>query len=68
MTKGIRKVMSKMGVSTIASYRGAQLFEAIGLDEALVERYFTGTSSRLGGAGLVHLAHDALERHRAAFR
>src|SRR6478735_7123463 len=50
--KGVLKVMSKMGISTIASYRGAQVFEAIGLSQPLVDKYFTGTTSRLGGIGL----------------
>ena len=67
MTKGIRKVMSKMGVSTIASYRGAQLFEAIGLSSSLVDAHFTGTPTRLGGIGLDELARDVLERHRTAY-
>jgi glutamate synthase (NADPH/NADH) large chain len=67
MTKGIRKVMSKMGVSTIASYRGAQLFEAIGVGAEVVDTYFTGTSSRLGGIELDDLASDMLERHAIAF-
>jgi glutamate synthase (NADPH) large chain len=67
MTKGIRKVMSKMGVSTIASYRGAQLVEAIGLDHAFVDRYFTGTPSRIGGATLTDLAAATLEWHDAAY-
>ncbi|HEY8080863.1 MAG TPA: glutamate synthase central domain-containing protein, partial [Acidimicrobiales bacterium] len=66
-TKGIRKVMSKMGVSTIASYRGAQLFEALGIARDVIDAYFTGTSSRLGGIGLQELAADMLERHAAAF-
>ncbi len=50
--KGVLKVMSKMGISTVASYTGAQVFEAIGLDRALIDEYFTGTSSRIGGVGL----------------
>ena len=50
--KGVLKVMSKMGISTVASYRGAQVFEAIGLSQELVDRYFTGTVSQLGGVGL----------------
>ncbi|RXL40070.1 hypothetical protein EO238_35170, partial [Citrobacter sp. AAK_AS5] len=50
--KGILKVMSKMGISTVASYTGAQIFEAIGLGAELVDEYFTGTVSRLGGIGL----------------
>ncbi len=64
--KGVLKVMSKMGVSTVASYTGAQIFEAIGLGEELVERYFTGTVSRLGGIGLEELAAEAAARHAMA--
>jgi glutamate synthase (NADPH/NADH) large chain len=65
--KGILKVMSKMGISTIASYTGAQVFEAVGLDGEVVDRYFAGTSSRLGGIGLDVLAEEVALRHRAAF-
>jgi glutamate synthase domain-containing protein 2/glutamate synthase domain-containing protein 1/glutamate synthase domain-containing protein 3 len=65
--KGLLKVMSKMGISTLSSYHGAQIFEAVGLDRELVDLHFTGTASRLGGAGLVELATEALERHRQAF-
>ncbi|WP_102508800.1 glutamate synthase large subunit [Sanguibacter massiliensis] len=65
--KGVLKVMSKMGISTIQSYRGAQTFEAVGLSQALVERYFTGTTSRLGGVGLDVLAEEVAARHRAAY-
>ena len=65
--KGLLKTMSKMGISTLRSYAGAQLFEAIGLDRDLVDRYFTGTSSRIQGAGLAEIAHETLQRHRAAF-
>ncbi len=61
--KGVLKVMSKMGVSTVASYTGAQIFEAIGLGEELVERYFTGTVSQLGGIGLDELASEVAARH-----
>ncbi|HEU0031103.1 MAG TPA: glutamate synthase large subunit [Kofleriaceae bacterium] len=64
---GLLKVMSKMGISTIQSYRGAQIFEAVGLDPALVERHFTGTPSRIGGVGLPELAHEALVRHARGF-
>ena len=64
---GILKVMSKMGISTVASYTGAQIFEAVGLGKALVEEYFTGTVSRLGGIGLDELAAEAAARHRQAF-
>ncbi len=64
--KGVLKVMSKMGVSTVASYTGAQIFEAIGLSQELVDEYFTGTVSRLGGIGLEELAAEVAARHRAA--
>ncbi|MCP3973721.1 MAG: glutamate synthase large subunit [bacterium] len=64
---GILKVMSKMGISTVASYTGAQIFEAIGLGEELVDRYFTGTVSRLGGIGLGIVAEEVAMRHRIAF-
>ncbi|UJP38927.1 glutamate synthase large subunit [Cellulomonas palmilytica] len=65
--KGVLKVMSKMGISTIASYRGAQVFEAIGLSQALVDRYFTGTTSRLGGIGLDVIAAEVAARHADAY-
>ncbi len=65
-SKGLLKVMSKMGISTVASYTGAQIFEAVGLGEALVEEYFCGTTSRLGGIGLDEVATEvALRHHRA---
>jgi glutamate synthase domain-containing protein 2/glutamate synthase domain-containing protein 1/glutamate synthase domain-containing protein 3 len=64
---GIRKVMSKMGISALSAYRGAQIFEAIGLDVDLVERYFTDTPSRLSGATLEDLASEVLRRHAVAF-
>ncbi len=65
---GLRKVMSKMGISTVASYHGAQIFEAIGLSRALVDRCFLGTASRIGGIGYAEVAADVLERHHEAFR
>jgi glutamate synthase (NADPH/NADH) large chain len=65
--KGVLKVMSKMGISTVASYTGAQVFEAIGLSEDLVERYFTGTTSKLGGVGLDVLAAEVAARHSRAW-
>jgi glutamate synthase (NADPH/NADH) large chain len=65
--KGVLKVMSKMGVSTVASYTGAQIFEAIGLAQDLVDTYFTGTTSRLGGVGLDVLAEEVRRRHRRAY-
>jgi len=68
INKGLLKVFSKMGISTLQSYRGAQVFEAIGLDKQLVDRYFTGTASRIGGVGLDVLAEEARRKHRYAFR
>ncbi len=65
--KGVVKVMSKMGVSTVASYTGAQIFEALGLSQELVDRYFTGTTSKLGGVGLDVIAEEVAQRHRAAY-
>ena len=65
--KGVLKVMSKMGISTVASYTGAQIFEAIGLGDELVEEYFTGTVSRLGGIGLDEVAEEARRRHARAY-
>jgi len=65
--KGVLKVMSKMGISTVASYHGAQVFEAIGLGEELVERYFTGTTSQLGGIGLDVIAEEVGRRHARAY-
>jgi len=67
LSKGVVKVISKMGISTIQSYCGAQVFEAIGLDRALIDRYFTGTPSRIGGAGLEVVAEEVARRHAAAF-
>ncbi len=65
-SKGILKVMSKMGISTVASYTGAQVFEAVGLGEDLVDEFFTGTTSRLGGIDLDDLAVEVHMRHRIA--
>ena len=65
--KGILKVMSKMGISTYQSYCGAQIFDAVGLDERFVERFFTGTASTIGGAGLAEVARETVERHRLAY-
>jgi glutamate synthase (NADPH) large chain len=65
--KGVLKVMSKMGVSTVASYTGAQIFEAIGLAQPLVDRYFTGTVSKLGGVDLGTVAEEVARRHRKAY-
>ena len=65
--KGLLKVISKMGISTVRSYCGAQVFEAVGLDPELIERHFTGTRSRVGGVGLEELAREALGRHARAW-
>ncbi len=67
VNKGLLKVFSKMGISTLQSYRGAQVFEAVGLNKQLVERYFTGTASRIGGIGLNVLAEEARRKHEFAF-
>ncbi len=67
INKGIKKVMSKMGISTLQSYRGAQIFECVGLSPALVERYFTGTASRISGLDLDVLAQETRLRHEQAF-
>lgn len=64
---GILKIMSKMGISTISSYRGAQIFEAVGVSKAVIDRCFFGTTSRIGGVHFKHIAQDALRRHAAAF-
>jgi len=66
--KGILKTMSKMGISTLRSYHGAQQFEAIGLDRSVIDRYFPGTASRIGGADLDALAQETLRRHQEAFQ
>ena len=65
--KGLLKILSKMGISTIRSYTGAQIFEAIGLEKQLVERHFTGTPSRVGGVGMNVLAWECLDRHARAY-
>ncbi len=67
MAKGVRKTMSKMGVSTVASYIGAQIFEAIGLGEEIIADCFTGTTSRLGGIGYDVVAEEIAQRHRQAW-
>ncbi|WP_168069935.1 glutamate synthase large subunit [Sphingomonas kaistensis] len=64
--KGLLKVMSKMGISTFQSYCGAQIFDAVGLNSSFVERYFTGTSTSIEGAGLTEVAAESAERHRQA--
>jgi glutamate synthase domain-containing protein 2/glutamate synthase domain-containing protein 1/glutamate synthase domain-containing protein 3 len=65
--KGLLKIMSKMGISTLQSYCGAQLWEAVGLSTALVDRYFVGTPSRVGGIGMDLIAEETLRRHNTAF-
>ncbi len=65
--KGLLKTISKMGISTIQSYRGAQIFEAVGLEKELIDKHFTYTASRIGGVGVEVLASEALERHARAY-
>jgi glutamate synthase (NADPH) large chain len=65
--KGVLKVMSKMGISTVGSYNGAQVFEAIGLSQDVVDAYFTGTTSKLGGVGIDVIAEEVARRHRTAY-
>src|SRR4029077_16183752 len=65
--KGIVKVCSKMGISTIQSYHGAQVFEAIGLGQELIDEYFTWTASRVGGIGADEIAEEVRRRHLRAF-
>ncbi|MCX7005616.1 MAG: glutamate synthase large subunit [bacterium] len=65
--KGILKTLSRMGISTVRSYRGAQIFEALGIHPGVIARYFTGTASRLGGIGLEEIAHEAQLRHQHGF-
>ena len=67
VNKGLRKILSKMGISTLGSYRGAQIFEAVGLDHALIEECFPGTPSRIGGIGFAELAEEALSRHARGY-
>ena len=67
IAKGLLKTLSKMGISTVPSYCGAQIFEAVGLASDVVDRYFTGTASRIGGIGLDVLAQEALNRHARAY-
>ena len=68
VNKGLLKVFSKMGISTLQSYRGAQIFEAIGLNKSVIEKYFTGTPSRIEGIGLDVLAREAKLKHDLAFQ
>lgn len=65
--KGVLKVMSKMGVSTVASYTGAKIFESVGLSQAVIDRYFTGTTSKLGGIELDTIAEEVARRHATAY-
>jgi glutamate synthase (ferredoxin) len=67
VTKGVIKIASKIGISTIQSYRGAQIFEAIGLNHAVIDQYFSWTASRIEGVDLAVLAEEAVQRHRHAF-
>ncbi|MEJ2859789.1 glutamate synthase large subunit [Actinomycetospora flava] len=67
LVKGVRKVMSKMGISTVSGYTAAQVFEAVGLSQDFVDEYFWGTSSKLGGGGLDVVARETAERHRQAY-
>jgi glutamate synthase (NADPH/NADH) large chain len=67
LVKGVLKIMSKMGISTVGAYTAAQVFEAFGLDQALLDEYFTGTCSKLGGVGLDVLAEEVAARHRRAY-
>ena len=67
LTKGVLKVMSKMGISTLQSYRGAQIFEAVGLNKGFVDQYFSWTASRVGGIGIETIAAEARLRHQRAF-
>lgn len=64
---GLYKIMSKMGISSLASYRGAQIFEAVGISKDLIEEHFAGTASRLGGIGLAGIGREVLERHQRAY-
>ncbi|MGJ4843771.1 glutamate synthase large subunit [Leifsonia sp. Le1] len=65
--KGVLKIMSKMGISTVSSYAGAQAFEAVGLSQEFVDLYFTGTTSKLGGVGIEVIAAENLSRHESAY-
>src|SRR5436309_8687114 len=67
LNKGILKVMSKMGISTLQSYCGAQIFEAVGLDAAFVDKYFTWSASRIGGVGMDIIAKEVTDRHHHAY-
>ncbi|MBV9898343.1 MAG: glutamate synthase large subunit [Chloroflexi bacterium] len=66
-TKGLLKIMSKMGISTVSSYRGGQIFESLGLHDSVVQRCFAGTPNRIGGLGFAELERGVIERHTAAY-
>lgn len=68
LTDGILKILSKMGISTLRSYRGAQIFEALGLAQDLIDKYFTGTVSRIGGVGLEGIIEETILRHKEAYQ
>lgn len=68
INKGLKKIISKMGISTLRSYFGAQLFEAVGINNDLVDKYFQKTPSKIGGIGLAEIANDAIRDHQKAFR
>ncbi|MFH1857891.1 MAG: glutamate synthase central domain-containing protein, partial [Candidatus Omnitrophota bacterium] len=67
LTDGMLKILSKMGISTLRSYRGAQIFEALGLNRQFIETYFTGTTSRIEGAGVEEIADETIARHKKAY-
>ncbi|MFC3038684.1 glutamate synthase large subunit [Virgibacillus xinjiangensis] len=67
ITEGVVKVMSKMGISTVQSYRGAQIFVAVGISREVIDRYFTGTASQIGGIGMETIAEEAKKRHQQAY-
>ncbi|MGD9015298.1 MAG: glutamate synthase large subunit [Candidatus Omnitrophota bacterium] len=67
LIEGLLKILSKMGISTLRSYRGAQIFEALGLDSELINKYFTGTVSRIGGVNLLEIADETITRHKQAY-
>ena len=68
VNKGLLKIFSKMGISTVQSYCGAQIFEALGLNSELIDRYFTGTSSRIEGIGIREIGEETLRRHKLAYK
>ncbi len=67
LCKGLLKTMSKMGISAVSSYQGAQVFEAVGIDQVVIDKYFTGTSSRIRGVGLQRIAEESMARHARAY-